>query len=353
MSSIDTIYECTPRQVREYVLDCLYAGLVPIIQSPPGMGKSALVKSIFRQLNLFKIDHRASTSDPTDFNGLPGFSNGKAMFHPFEEIFPVEDTPIPDGYEGFGIFLDEFNSAAKMVQAACFKLALDKMVGQRKLHPLSVIVMAGNLDTDGGITTPLSTPMRSRLVHIRMRIDFQEWLEDVAYAEDYDHRIIGYLNYDRSKLMHPNPKESPVTFNCPRTWEFMNALIKGNPVLDSKIPLYAGTISTGVAVDFVQFTKVDLPKIEEIVADPHGKMIPSDKASRWAVVSMLAAHTDKNTFGPCATYVNRMGIEFRILFFRMALAKNPAIHGHPDMVQAMVELSKYTSNNQAPQLKVA
>lgn len=353
MSTIETIYECSPRQVREFVLDALYAGLVPIIQSPPGMGKSAIVKSIFRQLNLFPIDHRVSTSDPTDFNGLPGFSNGKAVFHPFEEIFPVEDTPIPDGYEGFGIFLDEFNSGAKMVQAACFKLALDRMVGQRKLHPLSVIVMAGNLDTDGGITTPLSTPMRSRLVHIRMRIDFKEWLEDVAYAEDYDHRIIGYLNYKPEMLMHHNPKESSVTFYCPRTWEFMNALIKGNEILDRKIPLYAGAISTGAAVDFVQFSKVKLTEITEIVSDPHGTAIPLEKAARWATISMLASKVDKNTFGPCSTYVSRYGIEFKILFFRMVSAKHPELHGHPDMIQAMVELSKYTNSGTAPSLKAA
>ena len=58
MSDNLNIYRCTPRQVRGFVIDCLMAGLVPFVQSSPGMGKSSIMHSIAQELNLCLIDHR-------------------------------------------------------------------------------------------------------------------------------------------------------------------------------------------------------------------------------------------------------------------------------------------------------
>lgn len=341
-ATVDTIYQCTPRQVREYVLDCLYADLVPFVKSSPGMGKSSIMRSIAKELGLILIDHRAAGSDPTDFNGLPGLRDGMASFHPFEDLFPLEGTPIPEGYNGWLIFLDEFNSAPKSVQAACYKLILDRQVGQHKLHQNTLIALAGNLETDRAITVQLSTALKSRVSHLIMRTDFTEWLEDVALPQGYDHRIIAYLNWRKDALNNFKPDHSGETFNCQRTWEFMNRLVKDKPILDSKIPLYAGTISSGTAVDFVQFTKVydDLPKIEDIVADPDSVKIPNDTATRWAVACKLADEVTDGNLGPLCAYINRFGIEFRILFFR-TVGKKPELIGHPELISSRVKLSRY------------
>lgn len=342
-ATISDIYTCTPRQIAELVEDILYDGLVPYVKSSPGMGKSEIIRGIFKRLVLYPIDHRASTSDPTDFNGLPGFDNGKAKFMPFEEIFPIQSTPVPDGYHGFGIFLDEFNSAPKSIQAASYKLALDKMVGQHKLHEHTAIAMAGNLDSDGAITTRMSTAMKSRIITLKMRTDFKEWLEDVAIPRDYDHRIIAYLNWKKDALNDFDPLKSEDSFCCQRTWHFMNEQIKDRPVLDNKLPKYVGTITPGVAVDFVQFTKVyaSIPDIRTIVNNPHSAVVPQDTATRWAVTMKLASEVDDSNFNAVGTYIDRFQIENRILFYRTAVAKNPTLHTHPDFIKAMVTMSHY------------
>ena len=119
MSTALNIYRCTPRQVKRFVTDVLFAGLVPYVQSSPGMGKSSIMRAIASELNLQLIDHRLSTSAPEDLSGLPRFDeDGKARFSPFADLFPTEDTPLPPGKEGWMLFLDEFNSASKSVQAA-------------------------------------------------------------------------------------------------------------------------------------------------------------------------------------------------------------------------------------------
>ena len=74
-----SIYTMTPSKVRASVIRCLDKGLVPFIQSSPGMGKSAIVKQIAKDFKLKLIDVRLSTLEPVDLSGLPTFDmDGKA-----------------------------------------------------------------------------------------------------------------------------------------------------------------------------------------------------------------------------------------------------------------------------------
>lgn len=358
------LYRCTPRQVRQFIKDCLYAGLVPFVQSSPGMGKSSIMRSVADELQLKMIDHRLSTSAPEDLSGLPEFfsdSQGNRMAHfvPFGDLFPLENTPLPGvqairdensnlkytepTHQGWMLFLDEFNSASKSVQAASYKLILDRMTGQRKLHERCVITAAGNLATDRAITNAISTAMQSRVVHLEMQIHFEEWLYDVALKEGYDSRIIAYLSQFPSKLMDFRPDHNEKTFCCPRTWEFTNRLIKDREVTDTMSILLAGTITSGVAVDFVQFTKVfnNLVSIAEILKDPENCRIPNDIGSKWAITSHMMEKVTEENLDDLSTYVNRFTIDFRILFFRSILVRNPKLRQHPAFIRAMSSLARY------------
>lgn len=345
MSGLDA-YKCTPRQVKKHVIQCMRAGLVPFIQSSPAMGKSAIVAEIANEFGLELIDHRLSTSAPEDLSGLPHFENGKASFLPFD-TFPTEDLELPAGKQGWLLFLDEMNSATKMVQAAAYKLVLDKMVGQKRLHPNVVIVCAGNLSTDRAITNPIGTAMQSRLVHLIMDLDFKEFLEDVMLKQHWDSRIIAYLSYKPGQLHDFRPDHNEHTFCAPRTWEFMNKLIKGNPIRDEDAALYAGTITSGVAVDFIQFNKVyeALPKLKDIVDDPEHATMPVDSATRYATITHLLEFIEEKNFDAISLYVDRLSAEFRVLFYRGLRIQKPELKNHPAFRRALVTLSKYLNDN--------
>ena len=68
------------------------------------------VKSIADEYGMELLDIRLSTCAPEDLTGLPMFENGVAKFQPFD-MFPLQSTPVPEGKNGWIIFLDEFNSA--------------------------------------------------------------------------------------------------------------------------------------------------------------------------------------------------------------------------------------------------
>lgn len=338
------LYRCTPRQTRKFINECLYAGLVPFVQSSPGMGKSSIMRSVAKELDLKLIDHRLSTSAPEDLSGLPRFNEqGYAEFVPFSDLFPLESTPMPTGKQGWMLFLDEFNSAHKDVQAAAYKLILDRMTGQYPLHDNVVITAAGNLSTDRAITNPISTAMQSRVVHLEMEINFDEWLYDVALAEGYDSRLIAFLNQFPGKLMDFRPDHNEKTFCCPRTWEFTNRLIQGKEVSDESAALLAGTITSGVAVDFVQFTKIykNMVNISTILADPATCPVPHDASTKWAVISHMMEKVDNSNFGGLATYADRFTLDFRILFYRSVLVRHPSLRQHPSFAKAMSELVRY------------
>lgn len=346
MSGSLNLYRSTPRQIRSHIIDVLEAGLVPFVRSSPGMGKSSIMRSIAEELDLAMIDHRLSTSEPTDLSGLPQFVNGRARFAPFDELFPIEGSIIPEGKQGWAVFLDEFNSAPKPVQAASYKLILDRMVGQHRLHENVVICAAGNLDTDRAIVNPISTAMQSRVVHLEMELSHPEWLEDVALKEGYDSRIIAYLSQYPSKLMDFRPDHDEQTFCCPRTWEFMNRLIQGKEVREEKAALYAGTITSGVAVDFIQFTKVfaNLLTVREILANPETCRIPEDVSTKWAVISHMMEKVDEKNFDGLSSYANRFSLDFKILFYRSILVRHAGLRTHPAFGKAMGELSRYINN---------
>jgi len=346
-NTAQSLYKCTPRQARAAIQDCIEAGLVPYIQSSPGMGKSSIVNDIGKTFNLEVIDERLSTRSPVDLAGIPDFITNKngtrtATFTPFD-VYPLEDSPRPANKDGWLLFLDEFNAASKSTQAAAYKLILDRMVGLRKLHPCTAIVCAGNLATDRAITNPLSTAMQSRVVHIEMVLSHKEWLEDVALKQNYDPRIVAFLNYQSNYLMDFKPAHNEKTFCCPRTWEFMNRLVKGKEVTNDKTNLYAGTITSGVAVEFVTFTKVyqNMPTIKQILADPSGMFVPHDPPTRWAVISHLMDKASPENFGDVCTYVNRFPADFRVLFFRSIIVRQPKMRTHPQFAKALSELSRY------------
>lgn len=335
------LYRCSPRLAREFIVEIIQSGRVPMLVSSPGVGKSSLFRAIAKDFRLKLIDHRASTSDPTDYSGLPDLAGDRACFKPFN-LFPIEQDTVPDGYDGWMLFFDEFNSAPEQVQAACYKVMLDRMIGQHKLHPRCIVVAAGNLLTDKAIVNNLGTAMQSRLVWIEMEANAEEWLHDVAVPQGFDSRIQAYVGY-RNTVMEFDPNHEDKTFMCPRTLEFLSDLIKGKDVEVRKTPLYAGTISVPRAIDFVSFCDAyqHIPNIGVILADPATAPVPTDAPTKWAVIGHLLEKVDDKNFDKLAIYVNRFDSSHRVLFYRAVQVRLPGLRSTPSFAAAMRELSKW------------
>lgn len=109
--------QVTLNVAKDMVTQIIREGLVPMVAGSPAVGKSSIIHQIAQEYNLKVIDMRLSQCDPTDLLGLPMLTTGRADFAP-PLTFPIEGDPIPEGYSGWILFLDEFSSAPRGVQAA-------------------------------------------------------------------------------------------------------------------------------------------------------------------------------------------------------------------------------------------
>ena len=348
-----------PKQMKKAVARVMSAGLVAFMKGSPGIGKSSIVRALAEEFNLKVIDHRLSTSAPEDLSGLPHFDeDGSAVFAPFADLFPLEGCSLPikqiikkkdggpdvvDRYDGWLLFLDEFNSAHKDVQAAAYKLVLDKMTGQHKLHERVIIVCAGNKDTDRAIVNKIGTAMQSRVITLELDVSFEEWLTEVALPNNYDGRIIAYLSMYPAKLMDFKPDHEGNTFCCPRTWEFMNSLILNEEVTAMDAPLFGGTISASTAVEFISFCQLykQLVTIGEILKDPKSALIPPDNALKWSTITHLFEKTDKDNIDDVVTYILRYPSTFQVLFLRGLRVRKPELQSTKSYARGAAAIGKY------------
>jgi MoxR-like ATPase len=337
------VYSFPPSKVKACVETCMQARLVPFIQGSPGVGKSAIVKEIANEYGLKLIDCRLSSMEPTDLQGLPWIQDGKARFNPYD-FFPIEGTPIPEGYSGWLLFLDEMNSASRQTQAAAYRVVLDREIGQHKLHSHCFVVAAGNRLDDNAIVNPLSTAMISRVIHFSMEVDFEDWRDHYALKHGVDERVIAYLSMYPEKLMEFDPERDDQTFPSPRTWDFVSRLIKasGRAPDEDMIPLLAGAVTFEQASAFVQFCKVskNLVTIEALKKNPD-LAVPKQQAAIWATVIHLINRTTKDNFSMLSKFINKLPTTFKIVYFRSLKEVKMELLQNPDFMKSVASLGDY------------
>lgn len=330
-------------QAKNMLVAYLKANLTPMIVGSPGIGKSNIVYEIANEFNLKIIDLRLSQCDPCDLSGFPAIKNNKAGYVPMD-TFPIVGDPIPEGYKGWLLFLDEFNGAAHSVQMASYKLILDKMIGQFHLHDNVRIVAAGNLETDNAIVNTLSTAMQSRLVHIEVEVDHKSWL-DWALDKGINHLIIDYIKFKPSSLYTFKPDHSNNTYASPRTWEFVSKLLKIVKIDDSSITsLISGIVSEGVAREFLVFVKIykNLPTLIEIISSPELTVVPVEPSHLFALTGFLSQNISDTNIDSIIKYINRLPVEFQIITLKEVLRKTPALIQNPHVLKWQTDnLSKF------------
>jgi hypothetical protein len=333
--------QITMATAEELVMDTLRPRLVPGLISSPGIGKSALAASIAKKGNLKLIDIRLSQMDPADLNGFPFLLKAlnqdgteaptRAGYVPMN-IFPIEEDPLPldkngNKMAGWLILLDEFNSAPLSVQAAAYKVVLDRMIGMHKMHSRCWVITAGNLSTDKAIVNRVGTAMQSRLVWLEIKVCPEAW-ERWANANNIDYRVKSFINFKPEALHKFDPNHNEHTFPCPRTWEFVSRIIVPWKIIPvTKLPLLAGTVGEGMGREFFAYTKIykQIPTIQEIIKTPGRVHVGDEPSLQHALSGLVSHHMTISNADALMVFVRRLAIDFQAIILRSAIAKDVRI----------------------------
>lgn len=266
-------------------------------------------------------------------------------------------APLTGNAEGFDIVCSAWKHAAvtkwsslvtgEVLRASLnirYKLVLDRMVGNQKLHKNCVVVAAGNLDTDGAITNPMSSAMVSRIVHIIVKPSLPEWLEWAEGAK-ISSKIVSFLEFKTSMFYTFDADEPAHIYASPRTWEFADRLLKrwNDNVDASKVPLLAGTISEGVTTELRSFLAYygQLPSMGDIISKPESTPIPNLPGVLYALDGMIADQMDAANIEKVLTYIDRLPAEHIVILFRIALRRNPKIRSNPHFLSWATKNANY------------
>lgn len=322
------------------VTKVLKAGLTPLLLGAPGMGKSSIMKELANTANLQLIDMRLAQMEPQDLLGLPNFNHEtkRARYMPMES-FPLQGDPLPEGKDGWLLFLDELPNAATAVQVAAYRLILDRELGSSKIHDNCLIAAAGNREEDDCFVTPMPSALKNRMVHLEVELNHQEWL-DHAIKAGYDYRVVSFIGFSPDKLFSRYEDSEESAYATSRTWEFVSQLIEDETDLNDPVmrQILNGTVSSPVTTEFLSYIKYfdKVASYKDIVANPKTATCPDqfDIGLIWATIAMLNNSFKLKDLGKVMTYVDRLPEEYQLIFVKyLATAYPSQILDHEDMVE--------------------
>jgi len=290
-----------PSDIKIALDKCSTVQLPVMMWGSPGIGKSALVKQVGVSQQRPVFDVRLALLDPTDLRGIP-FYNPDTNTAEWAQasILPQvggKDLVVEikkDGKEVFGkqenaiLFLDEINAAPPVVQAAAYQLVLDRRIGDYILPDNVSLIAAGNREGDKAVTFKMPTPLLNRFIHLEFEVEFEDWHEwAVLHGVEAD--IVGFLNFQKSKLNQFDAQSKSRAFPTPRSWEFASR------VLDRSIPnnilrhLIAGCVGEGAAIEFMSYREVylKLPNPADVLDGKVKKMPTNELSAGYAMITSL------------------------------------------------------------------
>ena len=123
---------------------------------------------------------------------------------------------------------------------------------------------------------------------------------------------------------------------------FVDDVLNSHLGTEVEFELIKGTVGEGAAAEYLSFARLaaDLPSSDEILLNPDSAPVPESPASMYAVCTMLDKKATVNSIGRLLTYIERLPLEFQVLFVKSAATANRAITGSKDYI-------KWVTTNQA------
>jgi hypothetical protein len=321
-------------QAMEVLTSAIEAGVPVFLWGPPGIGKTDGLDQVSAATGRPLVTMIASQSDPTDTKGLLHFGKDSTEC---EWLRPSDLPKEPNTIW----FWDEFNTAPIPVRNSLLNGITKGRVGTHKLPAGTVIVAAGNRETDGAYVSRLSKPMESRFLHLEITPDLDDWTK-WATSNNVLPDIVAFVRWRPQHLFTSDPAKVERGFPCPRTWSMLSRLLTRGVSLSLEFAAVEGLVGSGPASEFMAFRRMfgSLPNLDKILKNPDSHDPSGEKQDvQIAIATGLARRVTKATADNFLRYTKKLLPEYGVM------AVMDAIRANSDSVQGATGFVKWCQEN--------
>ena len=291
----------------QMILTALVARTPLYLEGEPGVGKTATVETVARWLNRPLVTIIGATRDRTDFGGWPRYDEGagRVRLH----SFPWVQQLVEAGSAGI-LFIDEMNSNEEIFPVLLRVLA-EHHIGD--IPFAGDVLAAGNPEelSVAGLTLP--PPVANRVIHYRWQTWARRWAdgmrqgfdrlmgnppplppEEVVRARIQEARalVAAYVERNPHALLQVNLNRPHGPWPSPRSWELLARFLGAAWALGMDEEVQALGVQGAVGEEglnfLVFFRNLDLPPVEEVLADP--KRLPTREDAAFVTLMAVARH---------------------------------------------------------------
>ncbi len=228
-----------------------------LLMGAPGIGKTALMEQISRELNLNLVSYSITHHTRQSALGLPfivekeGYSaTNYTMSEIIAEIYDsIKRTGIQEGI----LFLDEINCVSETLAPALLRFLQYKSFGTHAMPKGFVVVAAGNPPEYNRSVREFDIVTLDRMKKIDIEPSLDAWLK-YAYNENVHGSIISYLNLKKDNFYKIEATVDGIMIATARGWEDLSHIIRAYEA--ENIPLSYDEVrayiqNTDIAKDFL------------------------------------------------------------------------------------------------------
>ncbi len=323
------------------LIRCLADTESVLLLSPPGVGKSDVVRAAATEAGLECKSLLGTQIAPEDVSGVPKIVGNRAVFCPPRLLLPDDNKP-------FCLFLDELPASPPEVQKAFYSLLLERRLGEYHLPRGTWVVAAGNRTEDRALVRALSSALVNRVFVLPVRVDVDEWL---TWAERNGVRaeVRSFVRHVPFALQRPVPAD-PVPFSTPRAWAMLSrdlhlAESAGRLSLEERRALAFGRLTPHDAGLFCALCEDGLATLcsaADYIDNP--ALLPKSETAMWFVVNRIRQAIEADQLrAPDATKVNAflasVGEEYRFALMLDHVEQWSALGANEVMLETLKEVT--------------
>ena len=314
------------QSMKQAVKTVVAAGNVPNIVGEAGIGKSALVSEVARELDarlfttVVSLIEKGDLAIPvpplrdeafvqtTEYGELANVKYGYS-----ETLIQIIKQAETHPQQPIIWFLDEFNRGTVAVQSELMNLVLQRQINSLRLpHQVHIVLAENPDDTMGEFTdvdyavNPADAAIKDRTVRLVMRATIEDWLLWAQQTDDQGNVHIDPL-VQKYLMTHPSYLTGPKTadlYPTPRSWQRVSKNLRQLMDLTKEnqqrlmADIFSGDLGSEVGVAFAEYVLQQDQQLttDDLTDKPTDEVFTQfDQQSEADKVRLLTALTMKST----------------------------------------------------------